>query len=625
MVAQIQPLRDMIYVPLPTGTNAIRLIKLKPRSCHRPAGISADLVVCELVSFSRGCCPPYTAVSYAWGKSTTSSQLAIGDQIYEVSCTVEQVLRQLVVEDADRFVWVDQICINQQDNAEKSDQVQQMKSIYTEAYLVIAWLGPAADDSDMLLKHIERMGEAIWADDHSSVLAAHSNKEGLQAISRAFRSLCQREYWKRLWIIQEFAVGSSLRIACGDVMVWDWNLEALLAYMNQLLEGHFSRSPDRSSDPLGDSLPRAYLTSATSFMEGVVTRRCRYWARQDGDISSDALFYVLVTTLVLERDYNQPQATNPLDRVFSILHLAHDADEFVNIIDYSRSCEEIYREIALVILKQGHIDLLAYCQFPKLSPDMPTWTPDWRTQIRSPCTGPPWSHSFCASAGMASQQCVTSLDEHSIQLKGAIVGAIEQCGSVWNPDWTGSLDVSQTIAYLQEIQSFCTRSRQLTPDEAERAAAHVAIAAAYDKTEVQKEFHNCIQAWRELMDYLKLSTSPTSDSVMEPQIDGHLAKELTADHSWDSWQSSHWYTTRLRFLHSRVPILLESGHVGLASSNTKKGDQICVFVGGKVPYIIRPVEKVLGEFQLVGEVYIYGMMSGEPVNESTIINSIVLR
>ncbi|KAH7228464.1 heterokaryon incompatibility protein-domain-containing protein [Fusarium redolens] len=364
------------------------------RSCRRPAGISADLVVCELVSFSRGRCPPYTAVSYAWGKSTTSSRLAIGGQIYEVSCTVEQVLRQLLVEDTDTFAWVDQVCINQQDNAEKSDQVQQMKSIYSEARLVIAWLGPAADDSDMLLKHIEKIGEAIWADDHGSILAAHSNKEGLQAISRAFRSLCEREYWKRLWIIQEFAVGSSLRIACGEMMIWDWNLQALLAYINQLLEGHHTRSRGKTSNVLDDSMPRTYLTSATSFMEGVVTRRCRYWARQDGDIDSDTLFCVLVTTLVLEHDYNHPQATNPLDRVFSILHLAQDAVEFVNIVDYSRSCEEIYREVALVILKQGHIDLLAYCQFPKLSLDMPTWTPDWRIQIRSPCTGPPWSNSF---------------------------------------------------------------------------------------------------------------------------------------------------------------------------------------------------------------------------------------
>ncbi|KAJ4129457.1 hypothetical protein NW765_016330 [Fusarium oxysporum] len=179
MVARIRPLHDMNYVPLPT------------------------------------------AVSYAWGKSTTTSRLAIGGQIYEVSCTVEQVLRQLLVEDTDTFAWVDQVCINQQDNAEKSDQVQQMKSIYSEARLVIAWLGPAADDSDMLLKHIEKIGEAIWADDHGSILAAHSNKQGLQAISRAFRSLCEREYWKRLWIIQEFAVGSSLRIACGEMMIWD--------------------------------------------------------------------------------------------------------------------------------------------------------------------------------------------------------------------------------------------------------------------------------------------------------------------------------------------------------------------------------------------------------------------
>jgi hypothetical protein len=520
---------------------------------------------------------------------------------------------------------VDQVCINQQDNAEKSDQVQQMKSIYSEARLVIAWLGPAADDSDMLLKHIERIGEAIWADDYGSILAAHSNKEGLQAISRAFRSLCEREYWKRLWIIQEFAVGSSLRIACGGMMVWDWNLEALLAYMNQPLEGHHLRSREKTSNVLDDSMPRAYLTPATSFMEGVVTRRCRYWARQDGDIDSDTLFRVLVTTLVLEHDYNQPQATNPLDRVFSILHLAQDAVEFIDIVDYSRSCEEVYRKVALVILKQGHIDLLLYCQSSKLSPDMPTWTPDWRIPIRSPCTGPPWSNSFCASAGMASQQCVTSLDEQTIQLKGVVIGTIAQCGSVWNPDWLGSLELFRTTAYLQEVQAFCIRSQQLTLDEAEMAAAHIAIAAAYDKTKVQKQFQDCIQAWREVMDYLKGATSPPDSRVAEAQKDGRITKGLAVDYDWDGCLSSHWYTTRLRLLHARVPILLESGHVGLAPSNTKKGDQICIFIGGKVPYIIRPLQGRLGKFWLIGEAYIYRMMFGECINKSTIIETIVLQ
>ncbi|KAH7231986.1 heterokaryon incompatibility protein-domain-containing protein [Fusarium solani] len=622
MAAQIRTLRDMEYMPLPTGTNAIRLIRLMPRSHRRPAGISTDLVLCELTPTFRGHCPPYTAVSYAWGKNTTSSLLAIGKQIYEVSSTVEQVLRQLQAEDTDTFVWVDQVCINQQDDAEKSDQVQQMRNIYSEAKLVVAWLGPAADGSDMLLKHIESTGDAIWADDHARIFAAHSNEEGLQAISCAFRSLCKREYWRRLWIIQEFAVANSLRIACGGVMVWDWNLQALLVYMNRLLNGNHSRSGAKTIDVLSDSMPRAYITSATSFMEGVVTRRCRYWARH-GD--SDILFRVLVTTLVLEHDYNQPLATNPLDRIFSILHLAQDANEFVDIVDYSRTCEDIYREVALIILKQGHIDLLSYCQFPKEYPNIPTWTPDWRSQIRSPCTGPPWLNSFHASANTASRQCVTSPNQHTILLNGTIVSTIVECGSIWDPNWLSPLELAQTINYLKEVQAFCARSPRFTlSDEAEVAAAHIAIAAC-DEENGQEQFQDCVQAWREVMDYSKGAGS-TENRAMEAQGYGHTTKGLAAAaEDLDGWLSSHWYTTRLRLLHARVPILSQSGHVGLVPSNAKTGDRICIFLGGKVPYIIRPSQDGSGTFLLVGEAYVYGIMHGELMGETVVVKPITLQ
>jgi hypothetical protein len=63
-------------------------------------------------------------------------------------------------------------------------------------------------------------------------------------------------------------------------------------------------------------------------------------------------------TLVLEVDDNQPEATNPLDRIFSVLPFT---DEFAGFPDYGRKCEEVYQGAARRILMQGYIDVLCYC------------------------------------------------------------------------------------------------------------------------------------------------------------------------------------------------------------------------------------------------------------------------
>ncbi|KAN0120371.1 hypothetical protein V8E51_002579 [Hyaloscypha variabilis] len=319
-------------------------------------------------------------------------------------------------------------------------------------------------------------GEAVWADDVERLFSAHSDGETVEAIGRAFRSLCEREYWKRLWIIQEFAVGRQLCIACGEVMLWDWNLHAFLIFINRLSRNeHRLTSADKAAVAIRDGMIRAYKTSATSFMEGVVTRRSRYWRRQKGD--DDYLFRVLVTTLALEHDYNHPLATDPRDRIFSILNLASDADEFVDFPNYSLTCDDVFRETALVILKQGHIDLLSYCQFPKQALEIPSWVPDWRTQVRTPCTGAPWSNSFSASADMSFQQGVSSPNLKTIAIRGVLVDFIEECGSIWDPNWLQPLDVAAALAYLEEVRAFCAKSpRFLGSCDEEIAAARIVIA-----------------------------------------------------------------------------------------------------------------------------------------------------
>jgi hypothetical protein len=49
--------------------------------------------------------------------------------------------------DQDKVLWIDALCINQPDVAERNEQVSKMKFVYQLAQGVVSWLGEEYDDS----------------------------------------------------------------------------------------------------------------------------------------------------------------------------------------------------------------------------------------------------------------------------------------------------------------------------------------------------------------------------------------------------------------------------------------------------------------------------------------------
>jgi hypothetical protein len=58
-------------------------------------------------------------------------------------------------------IWIDAICINQQDNEEKDHQVQHMGEIYRNAKLVVVWLGPSKDNSNLAMQSIPALSRTM--------------------------------------------------------------------------------------------------------------------------------------------------------------------------------------------------------------------------------------------------------------------------------------------------------------------------------------------------------------------------------------------------------------------------------------------------------------------------------
>jgi hypothetical protein len=77
----------------------------------------------------------------------------------------------------------------------------------------------------------------------------------------------------------------------------------------------------------------------------------------------------------------------------------------------------------------------------------------------------------------------------------------------------------------------------------------------------------------------------------------------------DTW--SYVYIEQLKFLHSRRPSIFKTGLVGSIPSFARPGDVLCIFLGAKIPYVLRPLSDASETYILIGEAFVYGIMDGE--------------
>jgi hypothetical protein len=167
----------------------------------------------------------YSALSYTWGDSNLSRQILISDHIFRVTDNVKEYLRAWVEYPSPPYfgLWIDAICINQQDLEERSVQVKRMRDIYQQALEVIAWLG-AEEGSDKAIEILTvfacyNQGVQEQTDAFIENFRANPNFLEIGYWKPFFDFLC-RPYWNHLWIIQEIALShTSLRVQCGRRMI----------------------------------------------------------------------------------------------------------------------------------------------------------------------------------------------------------------------------------------------------------------------------------------------------------------------------------------------------------------------------------------------------------------------
>ncbi|KAJ8060060.1 hypothetical protein OCU04_011669 [Sclerotinia nivalis] len=364
-----------LYSSLLLGPNSTRLLRLMPHE-NENAEITCRLFVYPLHDSIRGGTHLYEALSYAWGGTDNSRSISVNGQNLIVRENLHAALSRLRDPVLERIIWIDAICINQEDPKERGHQVQLMAKIYSKACRVIIWLGEAADDSDRALKEIviaaEKYNLANFSDEQfinssdeqftnslDEELAIFLNEEFTDSSNEEFKytsdkttnqkailALLRRPWFQRIWVLQEAAAARNILIRCGPAEMDGYAFCLGLASLEISYE----------ADPGLQSLIRSvtYLIRESIFRPKCAT-------------SSSNNYSLNIRPLGELMDmYYTHQATDGLDRVYALLAMSSDNPVSAGLLpDYTILWEQLFRQLVKFLLcKEISVDI---CQTRRMA------------------------------------------------------------------------------------------------------------------------------------------------------------------------------------------------------------------------------------------------------------------
>ncbi|KAF4624350.1 hypothetical protein G7Y89_g13822 [Cudoniella acicularis] len=422
----------MHYSLLNTTRNEIRLLTLLPSSSPSSNPNPTSEVQCTLTHASLFNPPPYIALSYHWGLAKdTLVSITLNGQPFNATANLKAALIQLQKSGL-KTLWIDAVCIDQENAEEKSQQILQMGAIYRKATMTIAWLGEENETSGTAFLFIERFWEFQQKSEQevsSLKIVVNENRNGemkpgitifndeqdaVNAIA-AFLHLLRRPYWRRIWIIQELALSRTIEILCGPHKTPWSKLENALRQMKifywRQVDAHtgFTR-----------------LLNIQKFREDAMSDKPVHFLEAIGRSQSSL-------------------ATEERDKVFAVLQLAYNGNAFIPVPNYLQDVGDLCRDITMSAISLSRsLDVIAFLGNSKDGMEEPTWVPHWlattsrwgsraderrfryllgnaQSRVNNPSSGQRVCHTQAQGTGMPNLWYATRDSQIDMQLKGPML------------------------------------------------------------------------------------------------------------------------------------------------------------------------------------------------------------
>ncbi|KAH7385486.1 heterokaryon incompatibility protein-domain-containing protein [Phaeosphaeria sp. MPI-PUGE-AT-0046c] len=278
---------------------------------------------------------PFEALSYAWGNPATPYEIKLNGKYLAITDNLNVALRSLRLEDEDRILWVDAICIDQTNERERGHQVGQMGDIYSQAEQVIFWLGHTTSNVDLVmtaLKQLERLSqkeagcnwslsdkrwERLWFETRPDW-----NEQLCDRLKAGLRELMQRPWFERVWILQEVARARRAIISTGN-----WAISSPIFVVAPILI---------------NVIPDPHCQAVLEIMPGT-SRNCSWWSQKRD------LYTIL-------RKFRRSKASDPRDMIYALLGImsCDDTDSSSLQPDYSKTTKQVIEHVTFVLFRHRH-------------------------------------------------------------------------------------------------------------------------------------------------------------------------------------------------------------------------------------------------------------------------------
>ncbi|KAH7089903.1 heterokaryon incompatibility protein-domain-containing protein [Paraphoma chrysanthemicola] len=668
-----------------SGQREIRLLKI-----HMSAD-SESLIECSLSRHSLNNTPSFRALSYCWGPEIEQHEIRIQGSSLSVRKNLYAFLQQFrSCSEHSGYYWIDALCINQGDYAERREQIQYMREIYGLASETVVWLGEKSPEATVALAFINlwwgaNKGQGLLMflvqlsllpdQDYRHVLRLSSCHDCLaqlldpqeELVRWALKRLFEQPWWTRMWIFQEFVGSKSVRFYWGSAFVDEHTLTNFTGVWNDFLCGLEKLGPEvKVILQLRDIKVHRHLFLVQQRAERFLTHEGE--ARKPMDLAD-----LVVWTRHL-------QATDPLDKLYAILGMDEVGHIKVKRPDYESSVRDVFTDfISAYVRAKTDLNILAYAGagLNGTDPQFPSWVMDLRL-------GGKVQHindaEHCASLRLPSD---CELDGDVIRANGIVCDMIssvhdskreahEEAGRGTNgPSWFEWLDWLQNtrdarlvrptgIPFIQIL------FRTMLADDHDYGYDHG--RGSHHAKQMDKVFYSLAVGFMILFGKKKYrEIESTQNCKSQARMDKWIATqraaggnengialrclldlipdpaEVLSDEealrpffvSEETAQEPAWLH-HMQIPSPRFPSEMQShcslmfsqyatsatrnkklfrtvkGYIGLGPPGMVEGDKICIIFGCKVPLLLREVD---GNYILVGECYVFGMMQGEMTKE----------
>jgi hypothetical protein len=589
------------------GDGDIRLLDLEPDQSDQPIRCTTS------IGRATGCVNQYCALSYTWGSRNDMKTIICNGSVIEVTKNLFDALFSFRRTDMPIQLWVDALCINQQDNDERTRMVKIMTDIYRNASYVAVWVGPSTSSTTLAVELIHSL-EAKFSDFKSVALGTTPWSEveamglphPLDSRWKVLDQFLSHPWFRRVWTIQEVSVTRKAVFCCGPHKV---DFETL--YMAVVLTEAICFNGQRKQ------------------LYRLGYKRVRRLNKYRRAINAPKYHLPLWELLWMERT---AQATDDRDKVFALLGLASDVNMEASdaiIPDYTLDTAEVYtKTFQWIARKTDTLDFLAIAGIPPQPTKylLPSWVPDLSFALMTlPLNllgiGSAYPKCDNQSKGRSLGYDGIKFIMHGIFIDKVLVSGKVHRGSPENEDAPPEIAIKTWMDMCSD--SFGKRGFHEYP-----ASDCHHWKEAFDRTLVGNqwidgsvlaaEHEDDYHAWIKLMllyracypnGRIPVRLWPPPD-VPQP-IDTLLLDRFN------------------RMCYGRCLFITEAGYIGVGPESSTKGDSVYIIDRVKVPLILRPKRCFIGDgqhapfaisnmWQLVGEAYVHGIMNGERYKEDKI-------